>query len=719
MSRPITTMLAALVTTVAVAAVAVPEQSRRTAAASASPGSAPRPPTQSSSSARRISGIEVEFEVDQNRNGVPWRVTLRRNGSAGRVDDDQDARAERLVLAQPRRLRLGRQGSARRRREEPEWGDLHRIRIAVTPDSGSRREAPPGGGASSCAQRRLVEQRDVALVAEQLGRLVGRQPARVVDLVVERRARPTRPPSASSARACGRPFAVPVGPSTRAPARARSGAPSPPRPRAGRTPPRSRRARAFPSGTSSRRTPADGRGAPRARPLPVRGRRRRRRPGRVSADRPPSRLVEPLPRVGPGGPGAAIRSRSSCTSRPAANPLSGSVADSAHSRIRSCATTASWWSPRMSCSCFATATNFAPRLAELVRGEIRGVARPLDGDPGSMQRVVLGIVAELRERAAHPLRLAVEDLRQRLLLARERRLGCGFEPVEQREVAIALQRLDDVAVCVGAIGLEPREQARRAPRRRRRAPPPRRAAGRASRRGRAPARDGRRASRAPRGATRPTRDRRAGAPHGETPAAAGSRRGADAGPRDRRHGGCRDRGRAARGTRRRARSPSASPGGVSFVELRPRPACRQVERPVELRLELAGLVRTGLAQLLGEPAQSASRPRRSARPRPRGSVGRRAGPRAPRRCRRRSRRPGPGRPRGGCAGGRRARAARRGGTRAAGRRARPEGGRAGRRSSSSSRAAPRGSFSCHSPAPSSTRCRNVIPCRARRRSAVS
>lgn len=26
------------------------------------------------------SGVEVEFEVDQNRNGVPWRVTLRRNG---------------------------------------------------------------------------------------------------------------------------------------------------------------------------------------------------------------------------------------------------------------------------------------------------------------------------------------------------------------------------------------------------------------------------------------------------------------------------------------------------------------------------------------------------------------------------------------------------------------------------------------------------------------
>jgi hypothetical protein len=30
--------------------------------------------------AREDSGVEVEFEVDQNRNGVPWRVTLRRNG---------------------------------------------------------------------------------------------------------------------------------------------------------------------------------------------------------------------------------------------------------------------------------------------------------------------------------------------------------------------------------------------------------------------------------------------------------------------------------------------------------------------------------------------------------------------------------------------------------------------------------------------------------------
>jgi hypothetical protein len=30
---------------------------------------------------REDRGVEVEFEVDQNRNGIPWKVTLRRNGS--------------------------------------------------------------------------------------------------------------------------------------------------------------------------------------------------------------------------------------------------------------------------------------------------------------------------------------------------------------------------------------------------------------------------------------------------------------------------------------------------------------------------------------------------------------------------------------------------------------------------------------------------------------
>jgi hypothetical protein len=41
--------------------------------------------TQQSTSTLKLSredrGIEVEFEVDQNRNGVPWRVELRRNGT--------------------------------------------------------------------------------------------------------------------------------------------------------------------------------------------------------------------------------------------------------------------------------------------------------------------------------------------------------------------------------------------------------------------------------------------------------------------------------------------------------------------------------------------------------------------------------------------------------------------------------------------------------------
>jgi DUF4097 and DUF4098 domain-containing protein YvlB len=41
--------------------------------------------TQNSTSKLKLSGengkVEVEFEVDQNRNAVPWKVTLRRNGA--------------------------------------------------------------------------------------------------------------------------------------------------------------------------------------------------------------------------------------------------------------------------------------------------------------------------------------------------------------------------------------------------------------------------------------------------------------------------------------------------------------------------------------------------------------------------------------------------------------------------------------------------------------
>ena len=55
----------------------------------------------------------------------------------------------------------------------------------------------------------------------------------------------------------------------------------------------------------------------------------------------------------------------------------------------------------------------------------------------------------------------------------------------------------------------------------------------------------------------------------------------------RRRGGCPGRGRAARGSRRRARSPSASPGGVSFVSFGGVGRPVQAEHAVELRLELA------------------------------------------------------------------------------------------------------------------------------------
>lgn len=41
--------------------------------------------TQQSTSKLKLAGedrgTEIEFQVDQNRNGVPWRVTLRRNGN--------------------------------------------------------------------------------------------------------------------------------------------------------------------------------------------------------------------------------------------------------------------------------------------------------------------------------------------------------------------------------------------------------------------------------------------------------------------------------------------------------------------------------------------------------------------------------------------------------------------------------------------------------------
>ena len=80
MSKPVTRALV-LAAAVATAAVAVP-------GAVAKDGNGIRVIGKCSagvSSKLKVSaedgGLEVEFEVDQNRNGIPWRVTLRRNGT--------------------------------------------------------------------------------------------------------------------------------------------------------------------------------------------------------------------------------------------------------------------------------------------------------------------------------------------------------------------------------------------------------------------------------------------------------------------------------------------------------------------------------------------------------------------------------------------------------------------------------------------------------------
>ena len=43
--------------------------------------------------------LEVEFEVDQNRNGQAWNVTLKHNGSAFFSGQKHDPRSQRFVLS--------------------------------------------------------------------------------------------------------------------------------------------------------------------------------------------------------------------------------------------------------------------------------------------------------------------------------------------------------------------------------------------------------------------------------------------------------------------------------------------------------------------------------------------------------------------------------------------------------------------------------------------
>jgi hypothetical protein len=68
----------------AVALIAVPAASAkgRDRSAVRSQGVCTQQSTSKLTLSREDRGIEVEFEVDQNRNGVAWTVTLRRNGKA-------------------------------------------------------------------------------------------------------------------------------------------------------------------------------------------------------------------------------------------------------------------------------------------------------------------------------------------------------------------------------------------------------------------------------------------------------------------------------------------------------------------------------------------------------------------------------------------------------------------------------------------------------------
>ncbi len=113
-------------------------------------------------------GIEVEFEVDQNRNGVPWRVTLRRNGVARRLDDRDDPGAERLVHRPPgRRRHAGVAGSHRRRRDEPERRHLQGRRLVLTEPVAGRAGAPPAGWRPIRVSPSAGEQLDVTRVGEE------------------------------------------------------------------------------------------------------------------------------------------------------------------------------------------------------------------------------------------------------------------------------------------------------------------------------------------------------------------------------------------------------------------------------------------------------------------------------------------------------------------------------------------------------------------------
>ena len=150
MPRPINTLLAALVTAVAIAAVLVPGALAKNGDTVRVAGKCTSAATAKLKLGADDRGIEVEFEVDQNRNGVPWRVTLRRNGALVAAATLRTHAPSGSFSFQARRLQhAGRIGSSpsRRARAAPPVMPLHRS--AAEPLTG----APPM--AALPGQRRL------------------------------------------------------------------------------------------------------------------------------------------------------------------------------------------------------------------------------------------------------------------------------------------------------------------------------------------------------------------------------------------------------------------------------------------------------------------------------------------------------------------------------------------------------------------------------------
>jgi hypothetical protein len=104
--------------------------------------------TQQSTSKLKLSRddgrIEVEFEVDQNRNGVPWKVTLRRNGT--RVTSFKATTHAPSGSFEIRRLIADRPGADRISARATRSGEVctasHRAPTAAAPTSSGGDDGP-------------------------------------------------------------------------------------------------------------------------------------------------------------------------------------------------------------------------------------------------------------------------------------------------------------------------------------------------------------------------------------------------------------------------------------------------------------------------------------------------------------------------------------------------------------------------------------------------